>query len=164
MEVDEKVVIQKVANRLGMSWKKVSSCSGTASLLIHSGEKYSPFKRKQRSDCSREAAYAAVHEFCHCNESSNLDTESYQFVKIKQKYSGEVGTHPFRVWHDLSLRDRYKSFQKSSACSKFKVENPKRNIGKEVFRQLICRCVRPPPPAILCRLAYEPTQALYDCP
>jgi hypothetical protein len=145
-EVDKKVAIQKVANRLGTTWQKAKTCSGKASLLIRFGGKYSPFKGKQRSDCSREAAYVAVHEFCHCNESSNLDTESYQFVKVKHQYSGEVETHPFRVWHELTLKDRYKTFLESSAFKKFKEEHPSWDIGKEVFRQLICKCVRGPGP------------------
>jgi hypothetical protein len=143
---EEKVVVQKVAERLGTNWRKVNACSEKASLLIGSGQNYIPFKRKRRSDYAREAAYAAITEFCHCNDSSNLDTESYQFVKVKHQYSGEVESHPFRVWHDLTLKDRYKTFRKSSAFAKFKAEHPDWNICKEVFRQLICKCVRAPGP------------------
>jgi hypothetical protein len=143
---DDKVSIQNVAIRLGTNWRKANACSLRASQFLRSGEKYCPSKNKQRSDCSREAAYIAVHEFCHCNESSNLDTESYQFVKVKHQYSDEVETHPFRVWHDLTLKDRYTTFENSSAFKKFKAENPTWTIGKEVFRQLICKCVRDPGP------------------
>jgi hypothetical protein len=136
-EDDKKVAIQKVANRLGTNWQKVKSCSGQASLLIRSGEKYSPYQRKKRSDCSREAANVAVQEFC-----SNIDTESNRSVKVKHKYAGKVETHPFRVWLELTLKDRYTTFLESSAFKKFKGEYPKWNIGKEVFRQLISNYVR----------------------
>jgi hypothetical protein len=143
---DDSVSIRKVSNRLGVPWKKVKACSARASHFIRVDEKYCPYKNIQRSDCSREAAYNAIQEFCHCNESSNLDTESYCSIKVKDPYSGEVEPHPFRVWHEMTLKDRYNGFLDSSVFRKFKEAYPQWSIGREVFRQLMCKCVRNPGP------------------
>jgi hypothetical protein len=63
-------------------------------------------------------------------------------VQVKDPYSGEVATHPYRVWLEPTLKARYETFLESSAYKKFKDENPKAGLSKTVFRQCICKCVR----------------------
>jgi hypothetical protein len=57
---EDKVSMRSVSTRLAVSWSKVKSCSERASQFIRSGEKYTPTKNVQRSDCSR--LFTTVHD------------------------------------------------------------------------------------------------------
>ena len=80
---------------------------------------FAPKTRKQRSDCYRDAARACIHDFCHSEEGSNVDTESYRVYKIKDPDTGEVENHPARVWNETSNAKRYQSFTESSMYKEF---------------------------------------------
>ena len=102
-----------------------------------------------RSDCYRDAARACIHEFCHSEEASNVDTESYRVYKIQDRDTNQMENHPARVWNESTMNRRYQSFLESSSYQRFQDQSlgKMRTISREVFRQQeVCECVRDPSP------------------
>ena len=109
---------------------------------------FAPKMRRIRSDCYRDAARACIHEFCHSEEASNVDTESYRVYKIRDPDTNETENHPARVWNESTMNKRYQSFRESSVYQRFQDQSlgKMRTISREVFRQEVCECVRDPSP------------------
>lgn len=122
-----------------------------AETIRHSGNLFAPKVRKTREDCILEDARRAIHEFCHSDEGSRLDTNSYRVYKLPWlDKGGEVGSHQQKIWHEKYMTNHYKDFAKSNAYAKFRrqqQENGQRDtISETVFRNNVCKCVRDPSP------------------
>ena len=76
----------------------------------------------------------AVHEFCHSEEGSNVDTDSYRVMKLVNVNTSKIDGHPLRVWHEMTLDCRFHAFKESNVYKEFRKTHPKADIGKEVFR------------------------------
>lgn len=138
-----------VAKQLGARPNSILEAFARAKTMIASRLPYARKERKQRSDCYRDAARACIHDFCHSEEGSNVDTESYRVYKIKDPDTGEVSNHPARVWNETTMAKRYQSFLESEMYKIFKetsLGDKTRTISREVFRQEVCECVRDPSP------------------
>jgi hypothetical protein len=114
--------------------------------MISSGQHSLPSERRKRKYSVKEPAEAAVNEWCHSNESSNLDTDSYRVVKVKDDATtGITEAHPFRVWRESNLETQYKSLE-STVYVTFQQTYIDKTIGKEMFRLSLCKCVGNPGP------------------
>jgi hypothetical protein len=74
---EQNCLAEKIAKRVGMGKGAVQSCKKRSIDMILSGHHFLPSERKKRKDSVKKPAEAAVNEWCHSNESSNLDTDSY---------------------------------------------------------------------------------------
>ena len=90
-------------------------------------------ERKQRKDCIKPKAQKCVYDFCHSEEVTLVDTESYRVFKILEDGEYKEKDHPMRVRHDIGLEVRQQAFKESKDYAKFKQLNPKDNISKKVF-------------------------------
>ena len=122
-----------------------------------SNSQYEPETLDKRSDRIRDEAQACVLEWCHSEEGTMLDTESYRCYLIKDTISGVVEKHPVRVFKEVTMEKRFNSFLESSVYASFQ-SFYSRNIGKEVFRLSLCRCVRDPSPESCTDLIFSSLQ------
>jgi hypothetical protein len=138
--------LKPVANRLGVARQTLLKRQKGAVRMLESTSmtSYKHPVRKQRSDCIRDDATVAVLLFCHSEESSNLDTNSFKFISVLNTLTGVKDIHPLRVWHHLTVEEQLDTFHQSRAYSKFQEKNPGRTIGKDIFRDSICNCVKLP--------------------
>jgi hypothetical protein len=134
----------KVATRLEQRYETVSNMAKKARTMKDNDKRYTRRTRKKRFDNVQEPAALAVFRFCHSEESSKLDTESYRVRKVYDVERERKVRHPDRVWNDVGIKDRYATFKKSHEYATFKVEHPERDICVERFRQFCCKCVRDP--------------------
>jgi hypothetical protein len=135
-----------VASRLNTSRQKVHDCKVWGKGLRDDAKRFEPAERQQRSDCYRDAAKECVHAFCHSEEGSRLDTQSYRVFTVPNLETGKPEKHPLRVWNTLGLDNRHRSFLDSKIYKRFTEINPGKTICKEVFRLCVCKCVRDPTP------------------
>jgi hypothetical protein len=135
-----------VANRLGTNRSIVQECKDRGQYLRDNDQRFEPAERQQRSDCYRDAATESVHAFCHSEEGSRLDTQSYRVFNTSNLDTGKTEKHPLRVWNTLGLGNRHRSFLESKTYKRFIEINPGKTIGIEVFRLSVYKCVRDPTP------------------
>jgi hypothetical protein len=134
----------RVADRLSQRPNTVKTMSNYARTMKVNGKRYTTRTRKKRFDNVQDPAALAVYRFCHSEESSKLDTESYRVRKVYDVEDQMKKKHPDRVWNDVGNKDRYAAFKKSTPYINFKEEHEGRDIGIERFRQFCCKCVREP--------------------
>ena len=140
-ELDYSTSKSRVASALGLNRDAISKAYERAQEMISNRLPFIPKVRKTRSDCYRDAARACIHKFCHLEEASNVDTESYRVYN-------ETENHPARVWNESTMNKRYQSFRESSVYQRFQDQSlgKMRTISREVFRQEVCECIRDPSP------------------
>lgn len=93
------------------------------------GSLYQPETLDFRSDRIRDEAAACVREWCHSEEGTILDTESYRCYLIRNPVSGVTERHPVRVFKDVTLEKRFKSFNESTIYERFETLH-QRKIGR----------------------------------
>jgi hypothetical protein len=135
--------VTKVAGRLNQRVQTVKSMAKNGREMKVDKKCYVTRTRKKRFDNVQDPASLAVFRFCHSEESSKLDTESYRVRKVYDVEEQKKKKHPDRVWNDVGKKDQYATFKKSSQYAQFKMEN-RGDIGLERFRQFCCKCVRDP--------------------
>jgi hypothetical protein len=101
------VSLFQIADSFGVSRQIVDKCKERGVDMRATGAAFKPAKRQQRSDCIRAAAKMAVHEFCHSEEGSNVDTESYRIMKLMNVNTNKIDGHPLRVWHEMTNESRF---------------------------------------------------------
>ena len=141
---DKSFKITPLADRLKVGWHALASSHKRAKTLIQMSQSYSHPKRKEREDCTRDDAKAAILEFCHSEEASNLDTNSFKYITVVNALTGVQEPHPLRVWHYLTVEEQLKTFLTSRAYQKFQEKNTGKTIGKHIFRDSVCNCVKLP--------------------
>jgi hypothetical protein len=93
----EEASLRNIASRiLGIDEAsgKLTRHKNKALEMIASQASLSPKERKTRADSYREEAACCVSDFCHSEESSRLDTESYRCIKIKNPITNSSEPHP----------------------------------------------------------------------
>ena len=143
---EKKVSLFQIADSFGVSRQIVDKCNVRVAAMRATGAAFKPAERQQRSDCIRAAAKMAVHEFCHSEEGSNVDTESYRIMKLLNVNTNKVDGHPLRVWHEMTNESRFNAFEDSNVYKEFRETHEKAEICIEVFRLTVCPCVRNPGP------------------
>jgi hypothetical protein len=126
--------------------------------MIASRVHFAPTERKTRNDAYREEAACCVSDFCHSDESSRLDTESYRCIKVKNPTTALSEPHPLRVWSEVTLDARYASFAHSDIYKQWRLDNGGKTIGLTSFRAHICPCVRDPTSESCVDLIYSQCQ------
>jgi hypothetical protein len=111
-----------------------------------SGERFERRPRNTRSDCYRLAAKQCVWDYVHSDEGSRLDSNSFYVYEVRHPTTEAKTKCPQRIWNEITLEQKYESFQESSILKAFQIRNPGKGICKEVFRISVCRCVRKPSP------------------
>jgi hypothetical protein len=164
-----------VGNRLGVkTHAKLKDCSTKATKMVQEKTTFEPTLRKVREDKLRDKAQIAIHKFCHSEQGSNVDTESYRVINLPDyENGGLLSPHAQRTWHDTGVVNRYEAFKRSDHYEWFKDQYPKdwQNISKEVFRLEVCPCVKDPGPescvdlrmhALKCYMDAVRTASLYN--
>jgi hypothetical protein len=143
---EKTVSVFQIADSFGVSRQTVEKCKERGAEMQVTGTAFKPADRKQRADCIRPEATMAVHEFCHSEEGSNVDTESYRIMKLLNVNTNKIDGHPLRVWHEMTNKTRFMAFKESSVYKEFRDTHGDAEIGEEVFRLTVCPCVRNPGP------------------
>jgi hypothetical protein len=142
----KKVSLFQIADSFGVSRQTVDKCKERGAEMQATGAACKPAARQQRLDCIRAAAKIAVHELCHSNEGSNVDTESYRIMKLMNVNTNKIDGHPLRVWYKMTNKIRFNASKESNVYKEFRDTHDQVEIGEEVFRLTVCPCVRNPGP------------------
>jgi hypothetical protein len=122
-----------MANLLGLSTRKrLSMLQDRTKKMKNESLPFKPSKQNEWSDCYRDKAMKCVHEFCHSEEGSLVDTEPYWVFVVYDLVTTKNEKHPMRVWHDVGLTGQYQSFCESDAYAKSGSNNDQLTICKEV--------------------------------
>jgi hypothetical protein len=157
----EEASLRNIASRiLGIDEAsgKLTRHKNKALEMIASQASFSPKERKTRADSYREEAACCVSDFCHSEESSRLDTESYRCIKIKNPITNSSEPHPLRVWNEVTLEARYASFAHSDVYKQWQLDNGNKTICLTSFRLHVCPCVRDPTSESCVDLIYSQCQ------
>jgi hypothetical protein len=157
----EEASLRNIASRiLGIDEAsgKLTRHKNKALEMIASQASFSPKERKTRADSYREEAACCVSDFCHSEESSRLDTESYRCIKIKNPITNSSEPHPLRVWNEVTLEARYASFAHSDVYKQWQLDNDNKTICLTSFRSHVCPCVRDPTSESCVDLIYSQCQ------
>ncbi len=117
-----------------------------------------PKGRKTRADAYREEAACCVSNFCHSDESSRLDTESYRCIKVKNPTTALSEPHPLGIWSEVTLDTRYASFAHSDIYKQWQLDKGDKTIGLTSFRVHVCLCVQDPTSESCVDLIYSQCQ------
>jgi hypothetical protein len=80
---ENKVSLFQIADYFGVSRPLVNTFKARGVEMRVTSAAFKPAERQQRSDCIRAAAKMTVHESCHSEEGSNVETESYEYRIMK---------------------------------------------------------------------------------
>jgi hypothetical protein len=78
------------------------------------GERFERRLRNTRSDCYRLAAKQCVWDYVHSDEGSRLDSNSFYVYEVRNPTTEEKTKCPQRIWNEITLEQKYESFQESS--------------------------------------------------
>jgi hypothetical protein len=90
----EDVPVCRFSSLFGVHKNTITKCHDLVKQMITNNQPYQHTPRKERSDCTQEAAALAVNKFCHSEQSSNLDTAAYRFVQVLDANMGKETTPP----------------------------------------------------------------------
>jgi hypothetical protein len=158
---EEETSLRNIASRIlgtADASGKLTRHKNKALEMIASHTSFSPKERKTRADAYKEEAACCVSDFCHPEESSRLDTESYRCIKVKDPITNSSEPHPLRVWNEVTLEARYASFSQSDIYKQWQLDNEEKTIGLTSFRAHVCPCVRDPTSESCVDLIYSQCQ------
>ena len=79
---------------------------------------YQHKKRKLVSKHVPHLQHKCVLEFCHSNEASHIDRNSYRIVEVSLQ-NGGIEKHVGRVWSVLTIDEQLKLFKQSKTVSTY---------------------------------------------
>ena len=158
----EETCLPSISSELSIQTQVAQKRYNVAVSLVESGDPYQPNKRKERSDNTRDIAHACVMEWCH-SVGARVDTNAKTVHKVTA-LSGLEEKHPQHIWEEVTWESRFRSFQNSDVYEQYTSEYPQLSIGKTVFGESCCSCIRKPRQEscvdILCSGGQEHTNAL----
>ena len=96
--------------------------------------------RKVRDDIVRLKSINFIRDYSHNDDNSHrLDSNESNSKKI------DGVRHRPRIWENVLTQDeKYADFQKSIEYQQFKAQNPTLTIGRTIFMEHVCKCIRNP--------------------
>jgi hypothetical protein len=89
--------------------------------MINDGRQFKPSGRVTREDSYIDEAAQCITNYCHSDESSRTDTNSYRVYKIRNPADRKdvIRKCEQRVWNEVTWKNRFEAFLKSLAYAKF---------------------------------------------
>ena len=132
---DPSYSISLLSSTLGVNWKRMNT-------VYHGGYSLGD-EKKVRSDCVVSIARECVHDFCHSDLYSRVDSK-YGITEVLNHLTGQKVGHQRRVWELLTIDDKYDSFKSSEIMKEYQCRHPNLTIGRTRFAEYICKCTRNP--------------------
>ena len=93
--------------RGGRIINELNELRANALSMIGHSKRFTPSTRATRSDCYRPDAQQCVWNFCHSEEGSRVDTNSYFVYETKHPKTDEKTKCAQRIWNEVTLDQRY---------------------------------------------------------
>lgn len=95
--------------------------------MINDGRQFKPSGRATREDSYIDEAAQCITNYCHSDESSRTDTNSYRVYEIRNPADRKDNIRKCeqRVWNEVTWKNRFEAFLKSLAYAKFLREKRK---------------------------------------
>ena len=116
---------------------------------IKSVELTNSFKHKQQKTKDKaqftELRIKSILDFCHCVDSSHLDSNAKEPLIIKNKEGKIIRKCARRVWHVSTIKEQYSMYLESETVDRFKRTHPEFIPAKmTMFYENRCPCVLQP--------------------